>query len=261
VLALSDTIDLECGGSYDRFVYLNSVVLKAVSDNSGNLVRLQALQQVLTWLLQLPAGQGREVVIDVMRHDSSWLQQLLQCWAAEVQQTGCGVQQAAAAAAERYAAAFGGGDRSVGLSGAGASSSAAGAAGSSRGIGSYLAGLCQLLLQLLEACCKQVAANVGSEEARYDAAEGDNSIAGRQGLLQQLAGDLLKGTAALLLHTTDSRQQQQQQQRCTHAGLWRNALWFNVQHYKAGKGALEAVVPQVQQLAQDLRSTCQAGPD
>jgi hypothetical protein len=222
---MSQQINTGNEAGFARDDYLNINMLQAVSGNSSNLVQLQALQQVLIWLLQLPAGAVRDTAVDVLRYDADWLQQLLQCWAAEVQQTGCSVAQATAAAAEQYADKFGAAavpDEAAG---------AAGAAGTSRGIGGYLAGLCQLLLQLLGACCKQLAA------------AGANSEAGHMPMLQ-LAGDLLDGTSALLLHTTNGRQQQQQQ-RCTHAGLWRRRLLVNLQRCQAGMGSVEVVAQQV----------------
>jgi hypothetical protein len=59
--------------------YLSSAVLEAAANAS--LVELQALQQVLAWLLQLPAGPVRGRAIYVLRQADGWL-------AAEV--LGCG---------------------------------------------------------------------------------------------------------------------------------------------------------------------------
>jgi hypothetical protein len=221
--------------------YLNSAVLEAAAN--AELVQLQALQQVLAWLLQLPAGQARGTAVDMIRQNDGWLQLLLKCWAAEVQQTGCGVQQAAAAAAERYAAAYGG----AGMAGAvpaassgpgcstlsAAAAAAAGSGGSSRGVGRYLAGLCQLLLQLLGVCCCQDVQSCSAAAGETQAAVSGSAVTtdqqqqlGQQVDLQKLALQLLAGNAALLLHWPVDRPQQE---RCTYAGLWRNCLRVNAQ--------------------------------
>jgi hypothetical protein len=115
---------------------LTGTLLQLVNDSGSSIVQLQALQQVLACLLQLPAGGGREMALSVLRCSDGWVQQLLQCWAAEEAATGCDVQQSAEAASERCAAAF-------------SETAATAAAGGGREIGGYLAGLCQLLLQLL----------------------------------------------------------------------------------------------------------------
>jgi hypothetical protein len=218
VLELTDHLNPADPASYQTYFHLTRTLLKLVSDSSSSLVQLQALQQVLAWLLQLPAGQGRELAFSMLRWHDGWLQQLLQCWVAEEAETGCAVAQAAAAASEKYAAAFD------------SAAAAAAAAGGDRGIGSYLAGLCQLLLQLLGECCKQAAADAA------DAAEGNPADAAMQVGLQKLAGDLLGGTAAILLSEAGGNMQQQQQQRCALAGLWRSCLWVSLQAYKDGKG-------------------------
>jgi hypothetical protein len=69
-------------------------------------VQQDVLQQVLAWLLQLPAGPVQQLAMALLARSDGWLQQLLKCWAAEVQQTRCNVQQAAAAAAELCAEEF-----------------------------------------------------------------------------------------------------------------------------------------------------------
>jgi hypothetical protein len=153
-------------------------MLQIISSNSDSLVQLQALQQVLAWLLQLPVRQGREVASDVLRQSNGWLQQLLKCWAAEVSETGCSVQQAAAVATERYATAYGG------EAAACSQAAAAAAVGGIRGVGGYVAGLCQLLLQLLGACCKEATAKNGDDVAP------NSAVLPEGGLLQQLAANL-----------------------------------------------------------------------
>jgi hypothetical protein len=231
VFELSDQLEPADPAFFETYDYLTITVLKLVSDSSSSsssLVQLQALQQVLAWLLQLPAGQGRELAFNMLRLNDGWLQQLLQCWVAEETATGCGVAQAAAAASEKYAAAFDG-------AAATATAAAAAAAGGDRGIGGFLAGLCQLLLQLLGECCKQAAAA---------AAEGNPTAAAMQAGLQKLARDLLGGTAAFLLSEAGVKQQQ----RCVLAGLWRNCFWVSLQSFKAGKGQLESLAAKVRQL-------------
>jgi hypothetical protein len=121
---------------------------------------------VLAWLLQLPAGQAPESVLDVLRHDG-WLQQLLQCWEADAKQEtarGNAPQQQPEAAA---AAAAGG----------------------------SMVGMCQLLLQLLAECCKHAGVaddNVDAEGVNVQAENGSptSSSSSSGGLLQQLARDL-----------------------------------------------------------------------
>jgi hypothetical protein len=125
-------------------------------------------QSRLQQLQELPAGAFEPAAVDALQQHQGWLQLLLQCWAAEVSETGCGVQHAAAAAAERYAAAYCGEKHGEPTDTAAA---AAGDASSSRDVGGYLAGLCQLLLQLLaECCCKQQVLPVGNAGAHVDAA-------------------------------------------------------------------------------------------
>jgi hypothetical protein len=253
---------------YDRYDYLSADLLQAAADSSASLVQLQALQQVMDWLLQLPAGLPRDAAIDVLRQSDGWLQQLLQCWAEEVAETGCSVQQAAAAGAQRYAAAFGDGvkvERDVSTD-AGPSTlpatAAAAAHGGSRRIDGYLAGLCQLLLQLLRTCCHQVlpgAAAGSTATAHADVQQQldiNSNSSSRAALLQQLAGALLAGNAALLLKQwpADSLQE-----RCTLAGLWRSCLWVNLQRCRDGKAGAGSEVRQVQQLCKHLQASLPQG--
>jgi hypothetical protein len=258
---------------YSRYDYLSSDLLHAATDGSCSLTSVQALQQVMYWLLQLPAGAVRDTAVDVLQHGHhcGWLQQLLQCWAAEVAETGCGVQQAAAVAAQRYATAFGGaatkaepdanldaGPSAMAATAAAAAAAVGTASSSSSRIHGYLAGLCQLLLQLLGACCRQTlpGASEGTTAATrlhtQQQLETDNSGSASSALLQQLAGDLLAGTAALLLEQwpADSLQE-----RCTLAGLWRSCLWVNVQRCRDGKAGVAGVVRQVQQLCKHVQAS------
>lgn len=238
---------------YARYDYLSSDLLQAADDCSSSLVQLQALQQVTDWLQQLPA-KARELVLDMLLQDQRLLQQLLQCWAAEVQQTVCSVQQATGAAAQRYAAVFGDGLTKSDPDGAGPS----GAAGGSRAVGGYLAGLCQLLLQLLGACCAQALPNSAegsAPDAHLDVpqqmgTDGDSSSSAA--LLQQLAGDLLGGTAVLLLVQWPA---DGLQERCTLAGLWRSCMWVNLQRCRDSKAGMGSVVRQVQQLCKHVQAS------
>jgi hypothetical protein len=272
---------------YARYEFLDE--LQEAANAKYKAIELQALQQVLAWLLQLPTGGVREAALDVLRQDG-WLQRLLQCWAAEVQQTGCGVQQAAAAAAAAYAAEF---------DAAPSSAAAAVAAGTSRGIGGYLAGLCQLLLQLLGACCqrlhaasaelsdpaaaaeqqlcnsnregsshswdklKQLAGQVQPADggAAVAAGGGGMSVASSADALQmqQLAGDLLAGTAVLLLHSEQLLQQaalheQVKHERCTAARMWRGCLQYNLRRCSEGVAGVDAVASHVRQRGQQLQA-------
>lgn len=91
LVAVSDLLNEDA--DYSSHNYLGNTLLPSVS--SYNLLQLQALHQLLTWLLQLPT----EMILIVCQQDG-WLDKMVQCWAAEVQQTGCAVMDAAAAAAE-----------------------------------------------------------------------------------------------------------------------------------------------------------------
>jgi hypothetical protein len=216
------------GAYYARYGYLDNL-LTAVLDgsSSSNSVQLQALQQVLAWLLQLPAGQARDSVLDVLRVDG-WLQQLLLCWEAEEQETAGRVapQQPPDAAAD------------------------------GTGIDSSMAGLCQLLLQLLAECCKQALAAAASENAEGVPVQankrgpGTTSSSSSSSVVQQLAGHLLAGTAALLLHWPGGRAEQQR----LKARMWRSCLQYNLQRCRDGVVGLTVVAGHVQQRAQQVQA-------
>jgi hypothetical protein len=240
---LTQQLDPADTAKYKTYKYLTRTLLPLVNDSSSSLVQIQALQQVLAWLLQLPAGDGRKMVFNMLTCSDGWVQWLLQCWVAEVQATGCQVHQAAAASSVCYAAAF-----------SGAAAAAAAGDDSSRGIGGYLAGLCQLLLHVLAECCKNAAAAAAGNPADGAVQAG---VVHLQQPLQAIAGDLLAGTAALLLKDSTSigthpQQQQQQQQRCALAGLWRNCLWMSLSCFKDGQGQLEVVAEEVLHLSTTL---------
>jgi hypothetical protein len=316
-----------------------AAAIKAAVDATGH--HSTPLQSHLQQQREVAAGAFGEEAGDGSSQQQGWLQLLLQCWAAEAQQTGCGVQQAAAAAAERYAAADCWQDRAEPTDTA-AAAAAAGGGGSSRDIGGYLAGLCQLLLQLLgECCCKQQVMPAGMRNARahvdtaaaaaraaqqhneeddgvhsrgefveqhdarhsqpvtaaadtpavgagrsegagveimetaqdaalqqaapagcrawqqQPAAVGSNSSSSSY-VLKQLAGDLLAGTAALLLHADQHSLQQPaalsnsrsaEQERCVAARMWRSCLQYNLQRCRDGVVGVEGVAGHVQQRA------------
>jgi hypothetical protein len=168
-------------------------------------------------------------VLDVLRHDG-WLQQLLQCWDGEAKEVtaGCVVphQQLEAAAA----------------------ADGAGTEGS-------VVGLCPLLLQLLAECCKHAPAADGNEnaeavnlQAEFGGPSSNSSSSSNSSVLQQLAGDLLAGTAALLLHWPRDREEQQR----LKARMWRSCLQYNLQRCRDGVVDLAVVLEHVQQRAKHV---------
>jgi hypothetical protein len=97
------------------------------------------------------------------------------------------------------------------------------------------------------------------------AADGSSSAAAQlaaqqRQILQQLAGDLLSGTAALLLPNTQRVKptqpvqlgQRMQQDGCVAARMWRNCLQYNLQRCRDGAVGVEGVAVHVQQRAQQV---------
>jgi hypothetical protein len=238
LVALMEQLKPPCGDAskrtrdvyYARYDYLDSL-LESVPDvstaGSGSVEQLQALQQVLAWLLQLPAGQVRESVLDVVQHDG-WLQQLLLCLEVEAKEATAGcvaLQQQPEAAAV--------------------------AAADGDGTGGSMAGLCQLLLQLLAECCKHAVDADANEDAEGVDMQPDNGgprSSSSSSVLQQLAGDLLAGTAALLLHWPRDELEQQR----LKARMWRSCLQYNLQRCRDGVVGVEGVVAHVQQRAKKV---------
>lgn len=85
--------------------------------------------------------------------------------------------------------------------------------------------------------------------------QGTNASSGcSAALLQQLAEDLLAGTAALLLHPLQGAgtDVQQQQERCTAARLWRDCLQYNLRRCMGGFAGVDVVTGHVKQRVQQL---------
>jgi hypothetical protein len=75
--------------------------------------------------------------------------------------------------------------------------------------------------------------------------------------MQQLAGDLLAGTAALLLHSAHpthraGAKEQLKQERCTAARMWRSCLQYNLQRCRDEVAGVDAVASHVKQRGQQL---------
>jgi hypothetical protein len=149
------------------------------------------------------SGGGSNSVLDL----------LLCCWLREVQLTGCSIQQSVAAAAEAVAAGF---------AGAGSSS---GAAAATATLQRLVAGLCQLLLQLITQSCESTAA-AGPAAAAGTAAAAAAAAAAAQ--VVQLSSYLMLGTSLLLLHWPKA--ECCRQLLCQQASFWRQLIWINAQN-------------------------------
>lgn len=221
VLALIEQLDPET--QYSSYNYLSNTLLGSAA--SYSLLQLQVLHQLLAWLLQLPPGDSKARLLNAMScAGCHHIQCMVECWTAEVQQSGCQVEQAAAAAPERYAVAYDA-SPSAAARGIGSEAAAGGtqAAAGARSVEGYLAGLCQLTLNLLWACCQ---------------AAGDD---GDCDCLQNIAAGLGKRIASLLVHGRPYVHPE----HCKQAGFLRNFLFFHLKAVSSGRISVMQVEEQV----------------